>query len=375
MGPVLPLIARDLSLTFTQVGLLITLRALGASVGSAASGVMTDLLGKRKPLLVADLALMGAMYASMGFADGIAFLVVPFFVTGMLNSAWHPPAMSAISQDYPTRRGFALGLHGSGASLVQSMAPLFIGYLLGFAGWREVMKIHLFPPLFSALLLLLFLPSLSTAVSGSVRHYTSRLAVGFKRGRAIVGVAAVSCLRTMSYRTLEAFLPLYLAFHFGLDPSWVGFYFFLLIFSGTVPETLSGWLSDRAGRRRVLIGGLCMSTACMVSIPFLPSGAPLGVAVSVLGFSLISLRPIIMALGLDLTPPDLGGTTIGFIFAFNQAFAGLGPLAAGVMADRLGLKSTFFFMAALTTASALTVRFLSRAEEPSRQLAAPSEAV
>ncbi len=376
LGPVLPLIAQDLRLTFTQVGLLLTLRSFGASFGGAASGVITDVLGKRKPLLVGNLALMGVMYATIGYANGLAFLAFSFFLTGMLNSGWHPPAMSAISHAYPTRRGFALGLHGSGASLLQSVAPLVVGYLLTLMTWREVMKIHLFPPLLSALLVLILLPPLSMAISGSLRQYISRLAKSFRQNRAILGVAAVSSFRTMCYRTLETFLPLYLAFHFGMGPSWVGFYFFLLIFSGSVPEMFSGLLSDRIGRRGVLITGLCLSTACLIFIPFLPAGAPLGVAVSVLGFSLISLRPIIMAFGLDVTPPDLGGTTVGFLFSFNQVFGGLGPLAAGVMADRLGLGSTFFFMAALTLASAVSVRFLmNRAEVESATLQATSEAL
>jgi MFS family permease len=363
MAPILPLIAQNLNLTFTQVGFLLTLRALGASLGSATAGVISDVLGKRKVLLVSNLALMGALYASMGYAHSLAFLMVPFFLTGSLNSGWHPPAMSAISHAYPTHRGFALGVHGSGATLIQSFAPLLVGYLLGFMSWRGVMKWHLFPPLISAVLVFLILPPISMETSGSVRKYSTQLISGFRHNRAILGVAIVSCLRTMSYRILESFLPLYLAFHFGMNPAWVGFYIFLLMFSGTIPESLTGLLSDRLGRKWVLVTGLVLSSVCLTLIPFLPAGAPLGAAIAVLGFSLISLRPIIMALGLDVTPPELGGSAIGFLFSFNQIFAGAAPLAAGVLADWLGLGSTFIFTATLTLASAVTARFLVKGEK------------
>ena len=375
LGPVLPLIARDLNLTFTQIGLLLTLRSLGASFGGASAGVLTDLLGKRKPLLVANLAVMGAMYASMGYANTFAFLFVPFLLTGILNSGWHPPAMSTLSRLYPNHRGFALGLHGSGASLAQSIAPLVIGYLLQFTTWREVMKIHLLPTLISAVLVFFLLPPILTATSGSVRQYSSDLIRGFRKNRALLSVAAVSCLRTMSYRTLDSFLPLYLAFHFGMGPAGVGFYVFLLIFSGTIPEAISGLLSDRIGRKGILMGGLLISTIALILIPFLPVGLPLGAAISVLGFSLISLRPIIMASGFDVTPPDLGGSTVGFLFSFNQLFTGIGPLVAGVIADQWGLGVTFYFMAALTAASALAVRILFRPQRQSGKIPGAPEVI
>ena len=302
--------------------------------------------------------MMGVMYAWMGYATNLTVLLFPFLMTGFLNSGWHPPAMSALSNTFPTRRGFALGLHGSGASLLQSLAPLLVGYALIFFNWRAVLKVHFFPGLVSSGLLLFLLPPLVASVSGSVRKYSSRISLSFKENPAILGVAVLSCLRTMSYRTLDSFLPLYLAFHFGMSPQWVGFYTFLLIFSGTLPETVFGFFSDRVGRKGILIAGLLTSTACLILIPFLPSGAPLGVAICVLGFSLISLRPVIMAFGLDLAPPDLGGTAVGFIFSFNQIFAGIGPLVAGILSDHLGLAVTFHFMAFMTLAAAASVRLL-----------------
>lgn len=358
MAPILPLIARDLNLSFTQIGLLLTLRSIGASLGGATGGMFTDIIGKRKTVLVINIFMMGVMYAWMGYATSLAVLLFPFLMTGFLNSGWHPPAMSALSNTFPNRRGFALGLHGSGASLLQSLAPLLVGYALIFFNWRAVLKVHFFPGLVSSGLLLFLLPPLVASVSGSVRKYSSRISLSFKENPAILGVAVLSCLRTMSYRTLDSFLPLYLAFHFGMSPQWVGFYTFLLIFSGTLPETVFGFFSDRVGRKGILIAGLLTSTACLILIPFLPAGAPLGVAICVLGFSLISLRPVIMAFGLDSAPPDLGGTAVGFIFSFNQIFAGIGPLVAGILSDHLGLAVTFHFMAFMTLAAAASVRFL-----------------
>ena len=110
-------------------------------------------------------------------------------------------------------------------------------------------------------------------------------------------------------------------------------------------------------------------------IPFLPAGAPLGMTICVLGFSLISLRSIIMAFGLDLTPPDLGGTTIGFIFSFNQIFTGMGPLLAGILSDRLGLSAAFYFMAAMTLAAAVSVGLLIHPKKTPSELAASTESV
>ncbi len=289
VGPMIPVIAQDLNLSFTQIGLLFTARAIGAAVSGISLGVATDLVGKRKPILSSLLGLMAVVTAVMGFANGFAFLLVPFAITGMLIAGWHPPSMSAISYSYPDKRGFALGIHGSGASLAQAFSPLLAGFLLGFFNWRLIMKAHFIPPFAAAVITLLVLPPIMMETSTDVRAYCSHLISSFKKSKGLVVVALLSGMRAMSQRTLESFLPVYLAYHYKMEPYWVGLYVFLLFFSGTIPEAVSGLISDRIGRKGLITCGLLLTAGCLYLMPILPRGFLLGANITLLGLGLISL--------------------------------------------------------------------------------------
>jgi MFS family permease len=67
--------------------------------------------------------------------------------------------------------------------------------------------------------------------------------------------------------------------------------------------------------------------------------------VSVLGFFLFAVRAVLQAWLLDATPPAMGGTAIGLLFA-SQAFGqAVGPVSAGIVADHYGLMAAFYFLA------------------------------
>ncbi|TMI43032.1 MAG: MFS transporter, partial [Betaproteobacteria bacterium] len=68
--------------------------------------------------------------------------------------------------------------------------------------------------------------------------------------------------------------------------------------------------------------------------------------VALLGFFLYATRPVIQAWLLEATPKNMGGSSIGVLFGAQAIGGALGPLLAGLVADRYGLLATFYFLAA-----------------------------
>jgi predicted MFS family arabinose efflux permease len=66
--------------------------------------------------------------------------------------------------------------------------------------------------------------------------------------------------------------------------------------------------------------------------------------IAFLGFFFFSIRAVLQAWLLDATPPNMGGSSIGVLFAIQSVGSGLGPIICGVIADRYGLISTFYFL-------------------------------
>jgi MFS family permease len=120
---------------------------------------------------------------------------------------------------------------------------------------------------------------------------------------------------------------------------------FALQAAGFLAAPIAGHLSDAMGRRQVIISSMAMSAVVLVAMAFAGRSAAFVFFVAVLGFFLFAIRAVLQAWVLDATPADMGGTSIGFMFATQSLGAAIGPLIAGVIADQYGLISTFYFLA------------------------------
>jgi len=79
--------------------------------------------------------------------------------------------------------------------------------------------------------------------------------------------------------------------------------------------------------------------------------------VAVLGFFLYAIRPVIQAWMLETTPKNMGGSSIGILFGAQALGAAIGPLLAGMVADRYGIGTVFYFLAATIVLANLFVVF------------------
>jgi hypothetical protein len=66
--------------------------------------------------------------------------------------------------------------------------------------------------------------------------------------------------------------------------------------------------------------------------------------IAFLGFFFFSIRAVLQAWLLDATPANMGGSSIGMLFAIQSFGSGLGPIICGMIADRYGLLTTFYFL-------------------------------
>lgn len=353
---VLPLIKQDFSLTFAEVGLIISLRSLAGAVGNTTSGFIVDLVGKRHLILTLSAAGLGVCWFSVGFAHVYLLLLLLIPLAAMFSNLWHAPAMSVLSESYPERRGFALGIHGAAANLGQSISPLAVGFLITYVGWRTALKAHITPGVLLAILLIVLLPRMGTfELKRKTRAAFWELVKNkVLKNRTLFVVCVISVFRTMAQRGIETFLALFFAEKMGLDPVRVGLYLSILTFSSTFPEPLIGWLSDHIGRRSILWIALTLSGLSMIAITLVPPGIPLVVSVGLLGFFHYSLRSIIFAFALDVTPPEIGATTISFVFTWNQSLSAISPVVGGFLADAFGIHFALYFIALLTFIAALS---------------------
>lgn len=357
---VLPLLKKEFSLSFTEVGFIISLRSLASAFGNVTSGMIVDIVGKRNLVLIVSAAGMGLCWFAIGFTQYYLFLLILIPLATIFSNLWHAPAMSFLSETYPERKGFALGIHGAAANLGQAISPIVVGLLITWTGWRTALKLNITPGLLMACLLAVVLPRLGSFEfkKKSRGVFVSLLRDHIIKNPALSLISIVSAFRTMGQRGIETFLALFLADKMGLDPVWIGIYLSILTFASTFPEPVFGWLSDNFGRRAILTVSLTLSGLAVMAITMVPAGIPMMISVGLLGFFHYSLRPIIFAFALDATPPEIGATTVSYVFAWNQTFAVISPMLGGFLADVFGIRYAMYFIAGLTLTAALISGFL-----------------
>jgi predicted MFS family arabinose efflux permease len=87
------------------------------------------------------------------------------------------------------------------------------------------------------------------------------------------------------------------------------------------------------------------SAVVLIAMGF-AGGSPVFIFLTaILGFFLYATRPVIQAWMLDITPKNMGGSSIGVLFGAQALGAALGPWFGGMIADHYGLLATFYFLA------------------------------
>lgn len=350
---ILPLIGRELGLSFSQIGLVMTCQYIAGAVSNIPGGALVDTVGKKGLLMAVALFWVGVPYLLMAFTHSYALLLVCVALVGIGNNLWHPTAIPMLANHYPGRRGLVLSVHGMGGNVGDALAPLVVGALLTILTWREIVVLNVIPGVVTALLILAFLGTLRLARQrgAHVEPEKQRLAdylAGLRalvRNRNLILLSTSSAFRSMTQNALLTFLPVYLAYEMGYSPLMVGAGMFALQAAGFAASPIAGHLSDRMGRRSIMMASMGMTAVVLVAMAVAGKSLAFVALIAVLGFFLYAIRPVLQAWLLDSTPKHMGGTSIGALFAMQALGSAVGPLAGGLIADRYGLIATFYFLA------------------------------
>jgi MFS family permease len=370
----LPIIGRELSLSYTQIGLIMTCQYVAGAIANVPGGIITDTVGRKGILMALSLFWVGFPYLLMGFSHGYLMLLACVALVGFGNSLWHPTAIPTLARLFPERKGFVLSLHGMGGNVGDAIAPLVVGALLTVLTWREVVVLNVIPGLVMSLLLLVFMGTVSLGSRSRKNvvddHQVQSLADYFRgvpqlfRNRALIVLTTSSAFRAMTQNALLTFLPVYLAYEMGFNPFWVGAGMFALQAAGFAATPIAGHLSDRMGRRSIMMTSMAMCAVVLVFMGFAGKSHAFIAFVAILGFFLYAIRPVMQAWLLETTPRNMGGTSIGILFGAQAAGSSIAPLLGGMIADRWGLLATFWFLAGTIVIANLFIVAMPKEERP-----------
>ena len=344
---IIPTLKSALALDDVQVGLLSSARQVtGGSVGLPL-GMLTDRRPARRAIVLAgSIFVMGIGYTVMGIWPALAWAMVASLLLGLGSGGWHPTSNAVLAGRFEKLRGTVLSIHGTGATLMDSVAPLIAGALLATFHWQGLLAAQVLP---AALLAWFLLRSLGP----SLRDDRPRSAEPVKRTRltadlgelarnpALLGISFSSACMGIGRVIVLTFLPIYLQEHLGYPPAVLGLYIALLHVLGIFSQPTFGFLSDRVGRKAILVPSFVALGFLYLLLGYVPSGIPLAIVIALIGIFFYTLANLTGAAIFDVVDTRLHASSWGASSLLTQVFVLPAPVIAGAMIAPLGIGAPF----------------------------------
>ena len=353
-----------------EFGVTADIIALLAAAGSVASGAvqlsyakLTRMISRRK-LLAAGGILFGGGFAAQAAAPSFPAFALVNVVSRIGGSPQHPVGNGLLAEQFPEhRRGFAISAHISGGNVGTVVVALLGAPLIASLGWRETVVLFGIPAVVIAIGILLFVRESGHDQAAAVAHGSVREAFGTilrDPDHRWIYLASVLGGGGRGLGVVNLFALLYLTRVLGLPAATTDVMYGGLIVLSVPMPLLAGWLSDRLGRKPVIIGAYVGGAIGFVLFLLVGSSlVGLWAGIFVMGLFSFAESPQLQALLADIAPPTIRDASFALYFTLafgvGSLWTALYGLIIGAAGESLGLPIVFGLMAASFLAAALAV--------------------
>lgn len=389
----MPVVIKEWGLKPFMIGTLMSASSLGLLIGAFVFGMLSDVIGRKKVLVITTLIFSIGIGVST-FANDFTTLYIIRVIAGLGLGGFIPSTQAYVSEFAPFKvRGRFMGIFSIGNGIGYVLAVVVIMVLGGLPnGWRWTFAV-------CAILGLVFIPFALKMLHESVRfyltkkQYTKALEIVEDIEKRVLGNITVSreealeaaqnnkntmqqakakdlftkeLIKNSILAIIIAFitnytfygfiqwLPTFLTKEMGYTIT-SGYTFTLIaaiVGTGT-PGLAVGYLSDRIGRKKTLL--LCMITYAVVGFVFLAFGGwwilPLYWFSSAMSSQLYVYTP-------ELFPAPLRGTGLGLAGSIGRIAGFIAPMAIGAIVQGYGLTGVFWTNGIILIVGAIIVAIM-----------------
>lgn len=340
---VYPMLKEDLSLSFTQIGLITLVYQMAASVFQPVVGLAFD----KHPFsgsLPFGMCFTSVGLLTLAYASSLHWILLAVFLVGIGSSVLHPEASRITSLASGGRRGLAQSLFQVGGNFGGSVGPLLVALLVAPYGRSRVVVFLLF-----ALLAFGVMRPVCRWYGGYLRHLreehatmTPHIPRPLSLGKTLFAIAILLILIFSKYiymASLSSYYTFYLIGKFGVSVQASQIYLFVFLVATAIGTLIGGPVGDRRGRRFVIWVSILGTAPFSLLMPY--SNLFWTVAFSFcVGLMLSSAFPAILLYAQELLPNKLGLVS-GLFFGFAFGVAGIASAILGNLADTYGIETVY----------------------------------
>ena len=358
----IPLLKGELG-NYGTLGLLTSLVFLFYGWGSFPVGFLADRVSK-KLLISASMALCGVSAILVSLSHSLPVTALALILLGIGASLYHPPGYASMALLSKEMRGRYMGIQGLGGDLGMAISFFTTTAIGSYLGWRNAFLA------WGVLGIVMAVVDMVTIIDEAVQVDPSMARLGYLETlrkmfttdhlRNLLLVSVIVVCSGALWNGVSAFILVYINEVKGVGLLIAGGLSTFKYTIGAFGNILGGELSDRMGRRRILLFGFGLFTVSLLGLTIAPGNLPLMfLMVAVLGFSFFITQSPMNALIGDVSHRDTVGVTYGVNFSIKYGIGSFAPAIAGYLAAQYSLDYVFYFFAVIS-AVAFVVSFMVR---------------
>ncbi len=352
------MIRSDLSLNYTQAGIVISAFSITGGISNLPAGWLADRLGTRLMVLisVSGVALAGFL---VGLSNSYITLIILLVLVALLGGGYHPASASAISNFIPLdRRGRALGLHLIGGTASFWLVPLLAAPIALAWGWRGS-YMTLTVPIVVLGIVLYFLMGRRTRVVDKSEPSTQQTLPETSQiqWRVLLPFLVLTVGTGMITQSISAYYSLFAVDQLKASPATAAALMAITPAVGAFAAPLAGYISDRFGTVPVLVLSSLIASPLLYTLNFV-TGIPSFIAILLFtGFVNMMRVPASEAYFVSNIPVNRRSTILGIYFFAGAELAGVMTPLVGRFIDTVGFGHVFTGAAIAQTIVAVVCSF------------------
>jgi MFS family permease len=373
-----PYLIPDLHVNNIQIGMMASALALAWAVSSLVFGAICDRFGRRVILIPAVFAFSLASWLT-GVVETFGQMLLVRFLLGIAEGACYAPVMAiAEAASSPHRRGVNVGIVVTAAAFVgTAVAPVLTTQVAAYIGWRWSFFVAGVPGVILGFFIWRYVEEPAMR-EGEAQRPDFREFFSVVRYRNMVLCCLAGAANLTGIFFFQVFSPLYITQVAHEAPTTAGF----LIGAGGVGATIAGILypalSDRIGRKPILLGSSLASIFFPLAllIPALYQNLWILAGIMVV-FATNAVIPslVMVVIPTETVPKKLAATAIGLTTLTSELLgATIAPTIGGIFAQRMGLAIPLEIASAMYIVVFLLCAMLreTRVQEVAQLSAAPT---
>jgi MFS family permease len=340
LAALIPWLKPEFHLSYSELGLLMTVFFVVSGLGQAMAGFVVDRLGART-VLFSGIALLGVSALLLASAHSYLQLMLGAFIAGCGNCVFHPADYTLLNQRVSKARlAHGFSVHGISGNIGWALSPLFLTFVAGRTDWRTALISAALLPLGVLALLVwnrhaLRPEPLAAPVAGGVGGSAVEGQFDFLRLKVVWMCFAFFFISAVALAGIQTFASTSLVSLYGMSLAWATSAYTCFMFSSAVGMLYGGFLG--AGSRnhdRIIM--LAFGTAAVLAMVLAAAVVPAWMAIVLMG--LIGLVTGISGPSRDLmirgaAPANATGRVFGVVYSGLDSGLAVGPLMFGALMD------------------------------------------